>query len=400
MEAGRSRTGKLRPPRFGLLQFVVDAWRAGRFDDAILVPVSFTYDQLPEVALMAAEEQGLPKQPEGLGWLARYIKANANLLGAVYVRFGEAMSLADGLRAAELAGADERLAMQKVGFEVFHRINAVTPITPMAVLTLALLGADGRALTEAEIADAIEPFLDYIDERQLPLTDRSGLNELDGIRATLRRLEAADIVTRHTSVAETIYVIAPGQHHAAAFYRNSGIHWFVNRSIIELATAMVLDEDADDPIDAAWTECLRLRDLLKFEFFFSSKRDFHEALMEERALLGLADDADLPTDTEGARAELERAGFLSAPIVLRPFLEAYAVVTEHLAANKPAHTDRAGRVHRRVHCPRPQSPAAAPPQESRGRVPRAVRQCAQARRQPRPSRPRPRRCRPRTPAPR
>ena len=30
VEGGRSRSGKLLPPRFGLLAYVVDAWRRGR----------------------------------------------------------------------------------------------------------------------------------------------------------------------------------------------------------------------------------------------------------------------------------------------------------------------------------------------------------------------------------
>ena len=33
MEGGRSRTGKLRPPRYGLLRYVADAVERGRVDD-------------------------------------------------------------------------------------------------------------------------------------------------------------------------------------------------------------------------------------------------------------------------------------------------------------------------------------------------------------------------------
>jgi glycerol-3-phosphate O-acyltransferase len=56
MEGGRSRTGKLRPPRYGLLANVAEAIEQGRADDVLLVPVSITYDQLREVAAMAAEQ--------------------------------------------------------------------------------------------------------------------------------------------------------------------------------------------------------------------------------------------------------------------------------------------------------------------------------------------------------
>lgn len=337
MEAGRSRTGKLRPPRFGLLQYVVEAMRSGRVSDVALVPVSIIYDRLPEIGLMAAEEQGLPKQAEGLSWMANYIRTNAHLLGTAFVRFGEPLSLRDHLDAAEQQGRGHRLAMQKVGFEVFNRINAVTPITPMSLVTLALLGVGSRALTVAQVREVAAPFVSYLDQRGLPLTDRAGVVELHGISQTLSRLEDGGIVSEYTGGAEPVYAIDAGQHHAAAFYRNGAIHWFVNRAIVEVAIALAMssEDSGDDPVQAGWQECLGLRELLKFEFFFSDKRTFYNELLAERTLLGMPDDASLPTRLQDARGVLADAGFLAAPVVLRPFLEAYVVVSECLAACDP-----------------------------------------------------------------
>jgi glycerol-3-phosphate O-acyltransferase len=44
IEGGRTRTGKLRPPRYGLLRYVVDALASGAVRDVVLVPVSIVYD--------------------------------------------------------------------------------------------------------------------------------------------------------------------------------------------------------------------------------------------------------------------------------------------------------------------------------------------------------------------
>ena len=93
MEGGRSRTGKLRPPRYGLLANVAEAIERGRVDDVYLVPVSITYDQLREVSAMAAEQVGVPKKGEGVTWLARYARAQLEPLGSAYVRFAEPISL-------------------------------------------------------------------------------------------------------------------------------------------------------------------------------------------------------------------------------------------------------------------------------------------------------------------
>lgn len=47
IEGGRSRTGKLRPPRYGLLRYVADAVADSPDADPLLIPVSLMYDQLP-----------------------------------------------------------------------------------------------------------------------------------------------------------------------------------------------------------------------------------------------------------------------------------------------------------------------------------------------------------------
>lgn len=66
IEGTRFRTGKLGPPRLGLLVYVVEAYREGRTDDLVLVPVSITYDQLREVEEYAGEARGVARKAETL----------------------------------------------------------------------------------------------------------------------------------------------------------------------------------------------------------------------------------------------------------------------------------------------------------------------------------------------
>jgi glycerol-3-phosphate O-acyltransferase len=91
------------------------------------------------------------------------------------------------------------------------------------------------------------------------------------------------------------------------------IHWFVNRAIAELALAT--GEDLEDALQQAF----RLRDLLKFEFFFARKREFLEELRAEHAIIAV-----------GGRV---------ADRVLRSFLEAYWVVADRLVARSGAPVD-------------------------------------------------------------
>ena len=324
MEGSRSRTGKLRPARYGLLAFVAEAVARGRAQDAYLVPVAITYDQLREVSQMAAEQGGAAKKAEGLGWLASYAKGQLTRIGTVHVRFAEPLSLREALGPGSHHDDPDtrRLALQKVAFEVAVRINRVTPVTATALVTLALLGVRDRALTLGQVRGVLEPLRAYLAERGLP---HSGdvLRTEAGVRRVLDALAQQNVVTVYTGGEEPVYAIEPGQHLVAAFYRNSAIHHFVDRAVAEL---VMLSAPAD-----RWDEAMRLRDQLKFEFFFPDKASYREELSAELERLG----PGWETAADG-RAVLERSEVLVANRVLRSFLDAQLVVAERLAARLPS----------------------------------------------------------------
>ena len=101
IEGTRSRTGKMLPPKLGLLAYVADAYLDGRSDDILLQPVSISFDQLHETAEYAAYARGGEKTPEGLSWLYNFIKAQGERnYGKIYVRFPEAVSMREVPRRA------------------------------------------------------------------------------------------------------------------------------------------------------------------------------------------------------------------------------------------------------------------------------------------------------------
>jgi len=323
MEGGRSRTGKLRPPRYGLLAYVAEAVARGQADDACLVPVAITYDQLREVSAMAAEQAGAAKRPEGLGWLADYARGQLDRIGTVYVRFAEPLPLRAALPPDGPDGDQDawRLALQKVAFEVAVRINLVTPVTATALVTLALLGVRDRALTLGQVRAVLEPLRGYLAERERPYSQ--GILDTDaGVRRVLGALSQQNVVTSYAGGEEPVYAIERGQHLVAAFYRNSAIHHFLDRAVAEL---VMLTPPAD-----RWDEGMRLRDQLKFEFFFPDKTAYRAVLQAELDRL----DPGWETVADG-RAVLERSGLLVANRVLRSFLDAQLVVAERLAARPP-----------------------------------------------------------------
>ncbi|HSW12621.1 MAG TPA: 1-acyl-sn-glycerol-3-phosphate acyltransferase [Solimonas sp.] len=329
MEGGRSRSGKLRPPKYGLLSYLVSAIHSGAAEDVILVPTAITYDQLHEVQAMVREEQNGIKPKEGLGWLASYVRMQSRWIGGVHVRFGEPMSLAQ--RLGQESG-ESRNAVAKIAFEVFQRINKATPVTAQALVTLALLSAGDRALTLDEVLRQVQPLLDYAHARSLPTSQVEPLRHHSGVLDTLDSLTGTGVLRRYEAGLEPVFAIEPGQHAVAAFYRNSAVHWFVNRAIAELALYDSLQNGSGELEADTRRSTLALRDLLKFEFFFSEKRAFRDELLEEAALFE-ADWRERSATPEQRIALLESASFLIAHTVLPSFLGAYFIVADRLAAH-------------------------------------------------------------------
>jgi glycerol-3-phosphate O-acyltransferase len=348
-EGGRSRTGKLRPPKFGLLTYVAGALAADPSIDVQLVPVSITYERLHEVSSMAAEQKGATKQREGLSWLAKYARGQRRAGGEAVVRFAPSINmrqrLADFTSAERASAAVEsgtskspddavlqRKALNKLAFEVAVGINRATPVLPGSLVTLALLGVRDRALTLEQVRRILEPVLNYVDARDLPESGTTLLRHPGRVAATLEGLVRAGVVTSYTGGDEPVYSITPGQHLVAAFYRNNSVHWFVNRAIIELAMITAAERGSERPLIEAWAEALRLRDLLKYEFFFPEKDAFRAELIGELELID-PKWSDRAGSVADVRTLLASSGFLVAHRVLRSFVEAELVVAERLVGH-------------------------------------------------------------------
>ncbi|QBJ97901.1 glycerol-3-phosphate 1-O-acyltransferase [Rhodococcus sp. ABRD24] len=325
IEGGRSRTGKLRPPRYGLLTYLAKAFQSSDVSDVYLVPVSLVYDQLYEVSAMAAEAHGAEKRKEGLRWMIGYVRAQGQRRGVAHVTIGRPLSLRDSLAQED----DLRLAIQKTGIEVSHRINEVTPITASSLVMLAFLGIEDRALTVPELAFILGPLVDYITERKLPTAGDVDLTNPQVIRRALFTHLDSGVLRRFDEGDERVYYLGKDQHLVAAFYRNNTIHFLLVRAIAEMVLRAAVDEEFENPLADGWAEALRIRDLLKFEFFFSDKSTFREELRSELSLIDPAWESGLSNPGHGESVLAEVRPYL-AHRVLQPFLEAYEVVGDHL----------------------------------------------------------------------
>jgi glycerol-3-phosphate O-acyltransferase len=334
IEGTRSRTGKMLPPKLGLLSYVAQAYLEGRSDDILLQPVSISFDQLHEIAEYAAYARGGEKTPEGLSWLYHFIKAQGERnYGKVYVRFPEAVSMRQYLGEPHGSMIDDedakRLALQKMAFEVAWRILRATPINATGLVSALLLSTRGVALTLNQVHHTLQDALNYLARKQTPMSNSAlRLRTTDGVRSALDALSNGHPITRVDGGWEPVWRIAPEHEHAAAFYRNSVIHAFLETSIAELALAHCAHADGDR-LAAFWSRVMRLRDLLKFDFYFADSTTFRDNVAEEMAW---QEDWESHVAAGGEElAALLRAKHpLMAHAMLRPFFESYEILADVL----------------------------------------------------------------------
>jgi glycerol-3-phosphate O-acyltransferase len=332
IEGGRSRSGKLRPPRLGLLAYVVDSWKRGSCDDVVLVPTSIAYDQIQDVSAYAAEQRGKAKEKESFSWMVKVLRALKRRYGRIYVRFGDPIFLSQTLQAPDEGAtgpAEPDLEIAKLAFEVAVRINRATPITPISLVTLALLGNGDRALTVDETLEALGAYLEFVSARSLPVTERLELDDRDEVAAALDALADHGVVARIEGGTETVYAVGPDQSLSAAYYRNTIIHFFTTQAIAELA--LVAASGADDPGAVFWDVAMAIRDALKFEFFFPERNEFRAEVSAE--LDYHCPDWERVLADDGAGEVLATIRPFTAHWVLRPVLEAYLLVGDALVAS-------------------------------------------------------------------
>ena len=336
IEGTRSRTGKMLPPRLGLLSYAADAYLQGRVDDILLLPVSITFDQLHEIAEYADYARGGTKKPEGFGWLYGFVKAQgARHYGKVYVRFGEPVALSSFLGPpggpVALDPAARRLALQKTAFEVAWRINQGMPVTATATITTILLAMHGTGLTFDEIRLALADGLSYLSSRSVPRTASAGALAAAGpVRATLDALVAGGLVTFVGDGREPVWLIGPEHQLAATFYRNSAVHFLLDTALCELAVLRARD-DRTDPVGAFWAEIAWLRDLLKFEFYFREREEHRREIPAEMSRHDPSWESRLRSGPAAADALLAEMRPLVSQVIVRPFVEAYRLVADVLA---------------------------------------------------------------------
>ncbi|KAK4054200.1 hypothetical protein OIV83_001226 [Microbotryomycetes sp. JL201] len=241
IEGGRSRTGKLLPPKLGILKYVVDALNNGRTDDVWICPISLQYDKVIETESYVNELLGNPKEKETLTGLLLNTRVVQLKLGRIDVRFQKPFSLKGWLqeqnsrrlenRPAD-APRDERkeqgVLLRALGYQVLSDINKAAVIMPAGLVGACMLTIRGRGVGKAELIQRVNWLRAAIEKRGGRVADFAGMDVESVVDRALVVLK--DLIGEHKNLIEPTYF--PSNRFELSFYRNQVIHLFVSESML------------------------------------------------------------------------------------------------------------------------------------------------------------------------
>ena len=331
LEGTRSRTGKLMPPRYGLLNYVINAHLRAQSADLMLIPISIVYDQVPEVGDYDRLQLGGKKRPESASWFMQYISGLKNPNGKIHVRFGEGVKVSDHLPIGQADAVLENRDLQKIAFQLSVDANNSTPITVTSLITFVMLTHGHQALTFGEIFEELRPLVGFLRGLDVPMTldvDKASTNTL---RTSLEKLTVTGIVNTCSEGTEPVYSIELDSGRSAAYYRNGMIHFLVTSAIADLALLAVTEDANGKAVDQVHEDALYIRDLLKYEFFFEDSKAFIVKMEQELKLRVPRWKSVIRRGPAAIRSMFRNdIACLLGHGTLRPFLESYLLLAEAL----------------------------------------------------------------------
>ncbi len=324
LEGTRSRTGKLVWPKMGILKYIQEA-ESHANSEVKYVPISIVYDLIPDVEDMTLEGRGKIKKSESLNWFINYVRKMGEEHGKISLRMGEPVDY-DDLEKSVIPDDEnnDTPSISKFAFELAHQINDVTPVTTASLICTALLSK--FAMTKRGTESIVLQLMEIIHyQKSDSLVDR-GKNLSQSIQRALNLLVKAKIIQLVGDGITAKYSIVPENYLKANYYANMAIHHLYHRAFIELTIVKLIDSKSKNPSHEFWEELMSIRDLFKFEFFYSNKSEFCDQIENQLHKMDSNWQDILENNPNELANLISNQDIYISQVILKTFLEAYKVV--------------------------------------------------------------------------
>ena len=231
-EGGRSRSGKLMPPRPGIISMILRSFLGMDEKKVSFVPIAINYEKVLEGNSYIKEVMGANKKKESLKDIISVFRDFRNYLGEAYLQFAEPINLNDFLKEYPMnENISEKDWLFRVtpilGKRIMNNINEATVVTSTALFSMALLNSDGFSISKKDLISRIELIKSLLREdkysSKILICDKSGEEILNQMKKLgfLPQEEINDRISLSNQEAAKL-----------SFYRNNISHLLIFESLI------------------------------------------------------------------------------------------------------------------------------------------------------------------------
>lgn len=263
IEGGRSRTGKLIPPRVGMLAFLLQTLEEAAVQDLNFVPTYIGYDQVPEEKSYLKELAGKEKERETFLAFLRARDVLKRRFGKVYVRFHKPVSFVEFCR---LAGYDvqpgvpflkeHRRLLQDFAYHLMHGIVVAGVVNPVDLTAAGLICRSVERSNHDSLVKAVDHISAVCRHGGYEFAETAKNPEL-AVSNALRMFKARGFVSEENNGVKggVVYKVNDSRRANLDFYRNGLMNYVWPSSLLamialsrgpeETLTVSNLSEDFD-----------------------------------------------------------------------------------------------------------------------------------------------------------
>jgi len=272
-EGGRSRTGKLLPPRYGLYQMLIEAHQAipeQKRKPLKFIPVSIVHEYVPEQKSLARELDGGKKQKESMGQVLGLVRLFSYQFGNVHINIGKEVS------PPIIDMENLKAQTQKLAFECFLEVGKNMRVTPTSLLAMILLDEPTGALKWEEILMKARHIIDYCQKFNVPITDSLKPGNLE---KSLER--SIDILIGNKKVEaignvggnHVFYSIKDDSRKEILYFKNTVLHHFLVPWIVHMGWVNLFSGHISN-VDDLKKFFMNHRKQLTYEFYLPTVKEF------------------------------------------------------------------------------------------------------------------------------
>jgi glycerol-3-phosphate O-acyltransferase len=294
IEGGRSRTGKMVMPKYGLLSMIIQAYQEKYCDNFAAIPVYIGYDRVIEEKSYLKELSGASKTPENTTDIIKTSKILRKRYGRVYLNVGEPIIMKSYLESQEKQitqmTVDERQSLyRKIGYEIVLEINKVSVVTPFSLVAAVILSHDRRGISYSELLNILNEFYEYLSMKKVKFAETFASRE-KAIADALNIFVQSGFISKiaaeedeEEEMQEVVYSLKEEKRLNLEYYKNNILHFFVSLSFV--ATSMLKSSEDLTPLSRIMGDYKFLKKLLWNEFIFDESKDDAEEVNEVLAYL-------------------------------------------------------------------------------------------------------------------